>query len=113
MAKKKSNGKQTDLRKIPKDKRPKPTTGQSADERELPYDSLNDDELEVIRMLNGSKSGGGPRVVRTIEFLAEGLDSKLAVRNALRRLVSCGWVDRAERGKYQVSERGRKRMQRL
>lgn len=107
-----TNGKHVDLRKLPLDKRPTPTTGQSADERELPVESLNDDETEVVRMLNGGKKGSGSRETRSVEWLSDGLDSKLAVRNALRRLVSCGWVERVDRGQYRISEKGRKRMQR-
>lgn len=109
----KKESKPVDLRKVPKDKRPKPTSGQSADERQLPYEDLNEDEREVVRLLNGKN---GVRHVRSIEYLAEafsGDNPKLQVRNALRRAVSCGWVDRCARGQYQISEKGRKRLQRL
>lgn len=112
----KKNGKSSknvDLRKVPKDKRPKPSTGQSADERALPYEVLNDDEREIVRMLNGKN---GARHVRSIEFLSEGLSGdnpRLQARNALRRTVACGWVDRVSRGQYQISEKGRKRLTRL
>jgi hypothetical protein len=111
----KKNSKQTDLRKVPKDKRGKPTTGQSADEQPLPYEVLNDDEREIVRMLNG-RNGDGVRHVRSIEFLAEGIDGsnpRLQVRNALRRTVACGWVDHVSRGQYQISGKGRKRLTRL
>jgi hypothetical protein len=113
MAKKKnghSKVKTGDLRKLPKDKRPKPKTGQSAPERELPWDSLSEGEQEIVRALNGK--GEGPRHPRSIEFLADlfsGASAKLQVRNSLRRIVACGWVDHADRGTYQISERGRKR----
>lgn len=110
----KGNGKKkfenVDLRTLPKDKRPKPSSGQSAPERELPYESLSDDEKEVIKLLDGP--GHGHRQVRSIEWLADGFDGdnpKLRVRNALRRPVSCGWVDWVARGQYQISEKGRKR----
>jgi len=109
----KRNKQQTDLRKVPKAKRGKPTTGQSADERALPYESLNDDEREIVRMLNGRN---GVRHARSVEFLAEGIEGdnpRLKVRNALRRIVSCGWVDHIARGQYQISEKGRKRLTRV
>ncbi len=106
---------ETDLRKLPRDKRPKPTSGQHAEERDLALDDMNDDEQEVIKLLNAK--GEGRREARNVAYLAEGIDdddaeTKLRVRNAMRRLVSCGWVDRADRGSYMISERGRKRMQR-
>lgn len=109
-AKKKDKFKDVDLRKVPRDKRPKPTSGQSAPERELPWDSLSNDEREVIKMLNSP--GHGPRKVRSIEYLADGIEGdnpRLQARNGLRRPVSCGWVDRVERAQYQISEKGRKR----
>jgi hypothetical protein len=103
-----------DLRKLPKDKRPKPTTGQSAASRELSYEDLSEDEAEVVKALDG-RAGAGKRHVRPIAFLAElfgGDDPKLQTRNALRRPVSCGWVDNVGRGAYQISEKGRKRLAR-
>lgn len=110
MGNKKAKFENVDLRKLPKDKRPKPSSGQSAEERELPFTALSDAEKDVIKMLDGN--GHGHRVVRSIEFLADGFggdNPKLQVRNALRRLVSCGWVDWASRGQYQINEKGRKR----
>jgi hypothetical protein len=108
----KTKTKKIDLRKIPKDKRPKPTTGQSAEERDLPYDSLNDDEREVVRMLYGR---GGKHPARKIDFLSEGLEGdnpKLQARNAMRRLVACGWAARVDRGEYKLTDRGVKRYDR-
>ena len=103
-----------DIRTLPRDKRPKPTTGQSAPEREMPWDALNGDEQEIVKLLNGK---GGARAVRTISYLAEGLDdddapTKLRIRNALRRVVTGGWAEAVERGTYRVTERGRKRLER-
>ena len=104
-----------DLRKVPRDKRPKPSTGQSAEARALPWDSLSEDEKEIIKLLDGPVSRSDaprPRVVRSIEYLAEGLEgdnARLRARNALRRPVSCGWVDRAGRARYQISALGRRR----
>jgi len=103
-----------DLRKVPKDKRPKPTTGQSAATRDLSYDLLSDDEKALVKALDG-RSHSGKREQRTIAWLARlfgGDDPKLQTRNALRRPVSCGWVDNVGRGLYQISEKGRKRLSR-
>ena len=104
--------KTADLRKLPKDKRPKPTTGQSAKARDLPYEALSESERDIVRALNGR---GPKRVVRSVEFLADlmdGDDPKLQARNALRRPVACGWIENVGRGAYQISEKGRKRLQR-
>lgn len=109
--KKKDKFEGVDLRKVPRDKRPKPTTGQSAAKRDLPWESLSPDEKEVVKMLNSP--GHGPRTVRSIEYLADGIEGdnpRLQARNALRRLVACDWVDRAERAQYQVSVNGRRRL---
>lgn len=115
MAKKRKKDKYdgVDLRKLPRDKRPKPTSGQSADKRSLPWDALNGDEREVVKMLNSP--GHGDRHVRSVEFLADGLEGdnpRLQARNALRRLVSCDWVDRSGRAQYQISKNGRARYER-
>ncbi len=105
----KKNDKQ-DLRKLPKDKRPKPTSGQSAPERQLHFDELSDAEKDIVKML------GRKRVARTVEYLADAFDGdnpKLQVRNALRRIVCAGWVDRIGRGQYQLSKNGADRLRRL
>jgi hypothetical protein len=111
MASKKKNFDNVDLRKVPRDKRPKPCTGQSAASRELPWDSMSSDEQSIIKMLHSP--GHGERKLRSIEYLADGLEGdnpRLQTRNALRRPVSCGWVDHAERATYQISVNGRRRM---
>jgi len=110
-SKKKDKFENVDLRKAPHDKRPKPSTGQSAAARELPWDSMSHDEQSVVKMLNSP--GYGERKLRTIEYLADGLEGdnpRLQSRNALRRPVSCGWVEKAERATYQISVNGRRRM---
>lgn len=110
---KKDKFENVDLRKVPKDKRPKPTTGQSAPKKELPWDSLSSDEKAIIKMLNSP--GHGERKVRTIEYLADGLEGdnpRLQARNALRRPVACDWVDKVERAQYQISKNGRARYER-
>jgi len=111
MAKRNGHSKKNmDGRKIPKAKRPKPSTGQSAPERDLPWENLSEGEQAIVKALNGK--GEGPRNPRSVEYLSEffeGRNPKLQVRNALRRIVSCGWVDNIDRGMYQITERGRKR----
>lgn len=103
-----------DLRTLPKDKRPKPTTGQSAAERELPYEELSTTEKELVEALDGK--GKGERITRSVEWLADlvdGKNAKLQVRNALRRPVACGWVEWVERGQYRITDKGRRRLGRV
>jgi hypothetical protein len=102
-----------DLRKVPRSERPKPSTGQSAESRPLAWGDLSDDERAVIMLLDGTPDNSGlarPRMTRSIEYLADGLEgdgARLRARNALRRPVSCGWVERVQRARYQISELGR------
>jgi len=113
MSGKKNEKTKTDLRTLPKDKRPKPSSGQSAPERALPYEALSDAERLIVKTLNNR---GQKRTERSVEYLAElmdGDDAKLQVRNALRRPVACGWVENIARGMYRISEKGRKRLERL
>lgn len=109
-----------DLRTLPKDDRPKPTTGQSGPERELPFDELNSDEKLVVRVLNDD--GEGTRQSMPVSELSDALiktepdeaqgHAKLLVRNAMRRLVQGGWVEWVDRGRYRITEKGRKRLKR-
>lgn len=110
--------KKIDRRKLPVDQRPKPTTGQSAPARELPWDSLNGDEREVVQAL----ATDDRRQPRSVAWMADAFDAekdgtiydpaKLKARNALRRLVQGGWVVRKERGTYQLTEPALKRYRR-
>lgn len=98
-----------DRRLIPRAQRSSPTTGQSAGARTLSWTQMSRDEQAVVRLLDGKDR---PRFERSVAFLADGLSGEatsLRVRNALRRVVSCGWADRVARGVYRVSESGRRR----
>ena len=90
-----------------------PTSGQSAPPIELSADALNVKETKVLAALNGG--GAGVRSILTItDIAAECFKSQKKsranswVRNSLRRLVQGGLVEKVERGKYRVSEAGRK-----
>jgi hypothetical protein len=113
MAKQKKTKKaKVDLRRLPRDERPKPSTGQSAPARQIAWDAFNAHERAVVKLLDG---GGGRRVPRRVEYLADGIDAdnpRLAARNALRRPVSSGWVDRVDSATYVISELGRQRYNR-
>lgn len=96
----------------------KPTTGQSGPPLDVPFEKLNTKECKVIDFLNGK--GKGPRNPLKIVELAKGCfprESKKKgnswTRNSLRRLTCGGWVEKLERGSYRISEKGRKRLQRV
>lgn len=117
----KKNTAKVDLRTLPADERPKPTTGQSRKEFTLGLDEMSDLEGKVLKALNAP--GSGRRETRAVAELAKSTRlTALQVRNSIRRLVPSGWVERVETtinddgeeigvlGHYRVTERGRKRI---
>lgn len=96
-----------------------PHSGQSGPPLEdLGFDALNSKEEKVLNALAGTNQG--ERKVRPLSELAEDCFSSQGkkkgnswARNALRRLVRGGWVEKAEAGMYRVTEKGRKRLQRV
>ena len=104
-----------DIRKLPKDKRPKPSTGQSAPERLIKYEDLTDNEKAIIAASKGGKKEAA-RPWRDVEYYSELFDAdnpKLVARNTIRRLIPGGWLERGERGKYRLTENGMRRLERL
>ncbi len=111
-----------DLRTLPVEKRPKPSSGQSRKEFSLPLEELSANEAKVLKALNGK--GKGLRETLPISGIAKGTRlTPLQVRNSIRRLVPSTWVEgvdevlddetgepREVRGHYRVTERGRKRL---
>jgi len=94
-----------------------PTSGQSAPSIELSTDGLNTKEDKVFAALNGP--GSGVRTILTIAELSETCfksrgrrQANSWTRNSLRRLVQAGLVEKVARGKYRVSEAGRKKLAR-
>jgi len=94
-----------------------PTSGQSGPPIELSVEGLNTKEAKIFSALNGS--GSGVRTIMTItELAAECFKSRGKkqanswTRNSLRRLVQSGLVEKVERGKYRVSDAGRKKLAR-
>lgn len=115
------NDGEVDLRTLPVDKRPKPTSGQSRKEFELPLEELSAGEAKVIKALNGK--GKGLRETLSVAAISKTTKlTALQVRNSIRRLVPSTWVERVEeilddegeprevRGHYRITERGRKRL---
>jgi len=97
-----------DLRKVPRDKRPAPTTGQSGNPIDLPWVQLNKDERKVVEHLDGG--GNGSRNILNIKEIGKKASLEpLCVRNAMRRLVRGDWVENVERGTYRVTQGGRAR----
>jgi len=110
-----------DLRKLPRDERPEPCTGQSAPPRTISFDELTKYEVKLVQTLDAP--GSGLRQSRGIAELSKSLRlTPLAVRNTIRRLVPSKWVERVEttindegeeipvRGFYRITESGRKRL---
>lgn len=112
--KKRAPAKKTASKKVEKKE---PISGQSAPPIELSVDGLNAKEGKVFAALNGP--GSGVRVIMTITEIAEACfksrgrrQSNSWTRNSLRRLVQAGLVEKVERGKYRVSDAGRKKLAR-
>jgi hypothetical protein len=113
MAKKKTETKEVkkvDLRKLKKDERPAPSTGQSGPSISLPAEKINKDERLVLKEL-----GGEDREPLKIVTLADSIRkakrnefTPLRTRNALRRLVRGGLVTQKERGTYKITAKGSK-----
>lgn len=111
-----------DLRTLPAEKRPKPSTGQSRKEFALPLEELSANEGKVVKTLNGK--GKGLRETLPVATIAKTTRlTALQVRNSIRRLVPSTWLEnvnevlddetgepREVRGHYRITERGRKRL---
>lgn len=111
-----------DIRTLPLEHRPRPTTGQSSAPFHLPLDGMNPHERAVVRAANRPTSGR--REVYDVRQLARtARRTLLQTRNALRRLVPGNWVERvpevedpdtgdvvAVRGRYRVTRSGRDRL---
>ena len=133
MAKQTIDYSEVDIRTLPKAERPKPSTGQSGPEVEVPYEDLSSRKAYIVRRLNGT--GTGTREVVPVKALVEvyikEIDTEedpvraaLLIRNDMRALVTSGWVERVDekvvdeqtikvRGHYRITERGRKRLKRV
>lgn len=99
-----------DRRRLVGKDRVRPTTGQSAAGVDLSWDKMGEDERQVMIALDGG-SKRGPRLIRSIAFLADALEGdqpRLRARNALRRPVAAKLVERTSRGHYRLAESGRK-----
>jgi hypothetical protein len=123
MSKKPKKEDAVDLRTLPKDERPKPTSGQSAEAFTLPFDSLSKYELKVVSVLN--QPGAGLREVKPVSAVAKTTRlTPLQVRNAMRRLVPSKWIERVDvvladdgsekpvKGHYRITKGGRERLAR-
>ena len=100
-----------------KTRKKEPTSGQSGPPIELSVEGLNSKESKVFYLLNGE--GAGVRVIMPIAEIASTCfksqskkRSNSWTRNSLRRLVQGGLVEKVERGKYRVTDAGRKKLAR-
>jgi hypothetical protein len=86
-----------------------PTSGQSGPAIILSVSDLNPKEKKVAETLNGDPSRK-PYLLSDLAVAVWPSQPKVKanswVRNSLRRLVRGGWVERAEKGTYQITEKG-------
>lgn len=112
---------EVDLRTLPLEERPKPTSGQSRKEFNLPLEELSDYEAKVLKVTNGK--GSGLRETWSVAKLAKTSRlTPLQVRNSIRRLIPSGWLEHVHtiltdagephdvRGHYRMTDKGRKRL---
>lgn len=112
MAKKKTENaeKKVDLRRLKKDERPAPTTGQSGPEMHLPAEKINKDERQVLQQLDVPDRGSAMivQIADAIKKAKRNSFTTLQTRNALRRLVRGGLVSNKDRGEYKITAKGSK-----
>lgn len=114
--------KTVDLRKLPVDKRPKPTSGQSREAFTLPAEELTKWEVKLLGALNGK--GKGLRETMSVGDLSKQTKlSLLETRNTLRRLVPSAWAERVAevltdegetkpvRGHYRITANARRKLE--
>ncbi len=75
---------------------------------ELPFDKLNKDEVKIVKSVYAPKGERKAKSIRELQASIGGKDTS-PTRNALRRLVRGGWLEKFERGTYRLTEKARKR----
>ena len=85
-----------------------PTTGQSRDPFDMPWDKLNAYEQKVVKSLTTSNKRKTMKFKTIKEICMKTMLTNLQVRNALRRTVPGGWIERGEPGSYRWT--GKKKM---
>jgi hypothetical protein len=104
--------KKVDLRTLPHDKRPEPTSGQHGKPIHIGYAELNVHEQRVVKALDAAEGAAMriPEIAKSCSARGGGKTvTTLQVRNAMRRLVRGSWVDSRGRGQYRLTTRGRDR----
>lgn len=105
-AKKNKATKATARKTVKKAKSPQAQSGEAI--KDLSFDKLSKTEQKLVRAVYTPK---GEREARSIKELMKAIGAKnsLPVRNGLRRPVRGRWLEKADRGKYRITEAGRKR----
>jgi DNA-binding PadR family transcriptional regulator len=104
----KAKTEKVDLRKLPREKRPEPTSGQHGKPIDIDYDRLNVHEQRTVRALEAAGNAMSiPEIAKACSKLVHKPVTTLQVRNAMRRLVRGSWVDSKSRGVYRLTSRGR------
>jgi hypothetical protein len=81
---------------------------QSGDAIELPIAEMNKDELKLVKHMYSKSGERKPYSIKDLKAVVGG-KTTLRVRNALRRPVRGGWLEKVDRGQYRLTEKGRKR----
>lgn len=97
----------------------KASTGQSAPHEEVKTDELNDKETKLALFINGD--GKGVRADVNLSDMTKVFTKSAStkaqayswVRNSIRRLITGEFVEKISRGVFRVTEKGRKRLQRV
>lgn len=91
-------------------KKAKSAQAQTGEAIELPIAKMNKDELVIVKHCYTPKGDRKEYSIKDLKAVVRGpLGSTLRVRNALRRTVRGGWLEKVGRGLYRITEKARKR----
>jgi hypothetical protein len=85
--------------------------GQNGPALELKVSKMSKDEKKLVTAIYTPKGDRKPHTIRELQTVLGGSlkAPTTPARNALRRLVRAGWFEKADRGSYKLTEKGRKR----
>lgn len=102
---KKSAKKGTSAKPIPKTKSAQAQGGPVMD---LPIAEMNKDELKIVKHAYSKSGERKPYSIKDFKKVLGGTGTS-RVRNALRRPIRAGWLEKVERGVHRITEKARKR----
>jgi hypothetical protein len=100
----------------PKKKNPEIAKAQGAkrgkpERTELKITDMTPEELKILRAVFTPKGDRPSHKINDLQAKCFGKEKtgSSTTRNSLRRLVKFGWLEKADRGAYRLTEKGRKR----